>query len=301
MTKRKTTEQFVKESIDIHGNEFSYENTIYINSKTKVKILCKVHGEFEMLPQVHTIQKSKCPSCYGNKKKNTEQFVKESIEIHDNSFSYENTIYKNNSTKVDIFCNKCKNQFSQLPSMHLQGQGCPFCYGNKKISKDEFYKYVKILYKNFYTYTDDYSGFRKNITVICPVHGEFTQLAQSHYNGHKCQKCAKAGFDKNKESYFYIQEIYDNEKLIGYKFGITNNTPKQRMKKQSYHTNYTQKILFSIIGDGMFIYNLEKYIKMQFKDYKLSKSEFGDGYTETISSDLIELLEDEIINFILTN
>ena len=105
----------------------------------------------------------------------------------------------------------------------------------------------------------------------------------------------------NKESYFYIQEIYDDEKLIGYKFGITNNTPKQRMKKQSYHTNYTQKILFSIIGDGMFIYNLEKYIKMQFKEHKLSKSEFGDGYTETISSELIELLEDEIINFILTN
>ena len=50
---RKTTEEFIKRAKDVHGDKYDYSKVEYINSKTKVCIICnekdkngKEHGEF---------------------------------------------------------------------------------------------------------------------------------------------------------------------------------------------------------------------------------------------------------------
>lgn len=46
MSKRKTTEQFIEEARAIHGDKYDYSKVEYVNSRTKVCIICPIHGEF---------------------------------------------------------------------------------------------------------------------------------------------------------------------------------------------------------------------------------------------------------------
>lgn len=50
MTKRKTTEEFKNEIRSMHGDRYGLDLVEYINNKTKVKLICRKHGVFEMSP-----------------------------------------------------------------------------------------------------------------------------------------------------------------------------------------------------------------------------------------------------------
>lgn len=59
------TKDFITKSKIVHGNKYKYSNTKYINSRTKVEILCKKHGPFSQRANNH-INGTGCPGCtYG--------------------------------------------------------------------------------------------------------------------------------------------------------------------------------------------------------------------------------------------
>jgi len=60
--KRKHTKEFVQESKQIHGQKYDYKLTEYVNSRTKVKIVCPKHGAFVQSPAKH-LQGNGCPLC----------------------------------------------------------------------------------------------------------------------------------------------------------------------------------------------------------------------------------------------
>ena len=68
MAKRKTTSQFIAEAKAIHGDKYDYSKVEYINTDTKVCIICLVHGEFWQTPNNHLCGCG-CPFCYHNNKK----------------------------------------------------------------------------------------------------------------------------------------------------------------------------------------------------------------------------------------
>ena len=51
--KRYNNKDFIEKAIEIHQDKYDYSNIIYISSITKVKIICKKHGEFEQTPSQH--------------------------------------------------------------------------------------------------------------------------------------------------------------------------------------------------------------------------------------------------------
>lgn len=59
----RTNDQFIEDAKAIHGDEYDYSKVDYINNKTKVKIICPIHGEFEQTPDSHINRKAKCPHC----------------------------------------------------------------------------------------------------------------------------------------------------------------------------------------------------------------------------------------------
>lgn len=61
--KKITQEEFIERANKIHNNKYIYDYVKYINSNTKIKILCKEHGFFMMLPNNHLSGKNKCPQC----------------------------------------------------------------------------------------------------------------------------------------------------------------------------------------------------------------------------------------------
>jgi len=58
-----TQEIVIERFVDTHGDTYGYSLVKYIDSTTKVIIICKEHGPFEQLPHAHSAGKG-CPDCY---------------------------------------------------------------------------------------------------------------------------------------------------------------------------------------------------------------------------------------------
>jgi 5-methylcytosine-specific restriction endonuclease McrA len=65
--KIKTTERFILEGNNYHNGKYDYSLVVYVNSKTKVKIICPIHGEFEQTPTNHL--RSGCIRCSNGESK----------------------------------------------------------------------------------------------------------------------------------------------------------------------------------------------------------------------------------------
>ena len=46
-------EIFLKSCLSTHGNRYGYDNVVYVNMRTKIKINCSIHGEFLQNPLSH--------------------------------------------------------------------------------------------------------------------------------------------------------------------------------------------------------------------------------------------------------
>jgi hypothetical protein len=137
------TENFIEKSKLIHGNTYDYSLVNYTTNRKKVEIVCKLHGSFLQKPNNH-LNGQGCLICYGRYNFTHEIFVKKSILKHGNKYNYSKSVYVNNNTNVIIIC-PIHGEFSQKPSSHWVGFGCPKC-SCYRISKPEieFLDYVKI-------------------------------------------------------------------------------------------------------------------------------------------------------------
>lgn len=128
-----TTKEFIERANKIHENEYDYSLVDYINTETKIKIICKEHGEFEQTPHRH-LAGDGCKKCGMIKLKDNshnrlsqEEFIKKANLIHNYRYDYSLVDYKNARTKIEIIC-KNHGKFEQKPKDHLhQRQGCPQC------------------------------------------------------------------------------------------------------------------------------------------------------------------------------
>lgn len=53
MSKKLTQDEFIERSIKFHGNKYDYSLVNYINTDTKIKIICPTHGIFYQRPSSH--------------------------------------------------------------------------------------------------------------------------------------------------------------------------------------------------------------------------------------------------------
>lgn len=148
--------KFIEKSNKVHNNKYDYSKVNYVNSYTKVCIICPIHGEFLQTP-VHHLDGEGCPKCANNIKLTTEEFIKKAKKVHDDKYDYSKVDYINNCTKVKIIC-KEHGEFEQIPSAHLQGQGCPKCLCSQGESIIEQYlKENNIKYQSQYIISIDKS------------------------------------------------------------------------------------------------------------------------------------------------
>jgi len=166
---------------------------------TKVIIGCPKHGDFEQQPISH-IQGYGCWKCGceyrgGQKRKSLGDFIKEAQEKHGkNTYDYSKVEYVNTNTKVIIGCSK-HGDFKQAPNSHLQGQGCPQCYGNIKWTTENFIKEAKEKHgENTYDYSESIcDGVDNSVIIICRKHGKFKQSPWNHARvGQGCRRCSNA-------------------------------------------------------------------------------------------------------------
>lgn len=80
-----TTEEFIEKAKLLHGDKYGYSLVNYIDTRTKVKIICPEHGVFEQIPEIHLMRCGcqKCSSYKGEEeiakilKKNNIKFIQQ--------------------------------------------------------------------------------------------------------------------------------------------------------------------------------------------------------------------------------
>lgn len=123
-----TLESYIEKAKQAHGDKYDYSNTVYASARTKISIICPIHGEFEQLARAH-LRGSGCQLCSDNKVAQAQassDFVSKSQAIHGDKYIYDLVDYKNNKTKVKILCRE-HGEFEQSPNSHLAGNGCAKC------------------------------------------------------------------------------------------------------------------------------------------------------------------------------
>ncbi len=191
-TRKITAASFIKNAKTLHPGNYEYEEAVYKNSNTKVKIGCKLHGFFHLLPGKH-LSGAGCPKCSKNTKANAAEFIRKSAEVHHNKYSYKAVHYINSRTKVKIKC-KAHGYFYQLPYHHKRGSGCPDCVGRRKLTTKTFIKRAIQIHGDRYDYQQvNYVNQSTKVTIICNMHGAFERAAGSHLVGYGCPVCAQEG------------------------------------------------------------------------------------------------------------
>lgn len=233
------TETFIKKAQSIHKNadgtpKYDYSKVRYVNSHTKVCIICHnkdefgvEHGEFWQKPYQHLNEKSGCKKC-SNNFMDTERFVKLASLVHNNKYDYSKVEYKNSTTKVTIIC-PIHGEFEQVASYHLSGNGCQKCAGKYRINQEEFIVEARKIHGDKYDYSKvEYKNKTTKVCIICPIHGEFWQTPKCHLKGENCPKCTNnvsSGdffIEKAKEKHKNEknESIYDYSK-VNYKNSLT--------------------------------------------------------------------------------
>ena len=97
--------KFISISKKTHNNKYDYSLVDYVNNKTKIKIICLLHGIFEQIP-AHHMKGIGCPHCNDSK---GELKIKNFLEYHHISFVRNKTFndcYDLGKLKFDFYLPK---------------------------------------------------------------------------------------------------------------------------------------------------------------------------------------------------
>jgi len=235
------------------------------------------------------------------KKLTQDEFVSRCQEIYKDRYDYANTVYINTRSNVVLTCN-LHGVFTRNARTLLSGSGCQQCKDNwsdyvlrRRMTNNEFISKAEKLHNNFYAYTKtNYVNSRSNVTITCPIHGDFDQTASGHLEGYGCRKCG----DKKHGDYrpWFINTYFDrypdkkdipatlyllyNSSEDFYKIGITTKLDvRDRIK---YIAHYDFEVVDTVCDTMYNIALAEQKILSTVEKYK-PKKRFG-GYTECLKS-----------------
>lgn len=256
----------------IHNNYYDYSKSTYINTHTKLIIICPKHKEFFQTPNKHLSGRGcrKCADIKGKQKRSLtqEEFLFRAYKIHKN-YDYDKVIYINYNTPIIITC-KTHGDFKQKPSDHLPGRGCKNCSGSVSKVSNTFLDLLSIKNREAYINTNfktlKVDGYDSSHKIVYYFHGDY-------WHAHPTYKLC--GNFENKHPVInktnqniYVKTLFNEEliKSFGYKLVVIWEHEFNRIKEM-YKDNL----------------NLFKYHLQSFVDYQLMyyQSEFSNTEVQT--------------------
>lgn len=222
------TVKFIEKAKQVHGDKYDYSKVEYINSQTKVCIICPIHGEFWQIPADH-LRGRACLKCgqisCGEKQKQAskEKFVERCKEIHGNKYNYDKVVYVDALTDIIVTCHT-HGDFVTNPNRMLNGHGCPKCHFDTLHSlyskgRDKFIKDAKEIHGDMFDYSlVDYKNNKTKVKIICNEHGVFETTPEAHLNGCGCPKCEEPLGERKISDYLEEHNIeFQKQYRINYK------------------------------------------------------------------------------------
>lgn len=236
----------------------------------------------------------------------TQIFIERAKKIHGEKYDYSLTEYKDmRTTRLKIICPK-HGIFESLAGNHLKGSGCKECAVEKRkgikvekfkplnvekkgtsLTQEQAIQRFKHIHGDKYDYSlVVYKKYNTPIRIICPDHGEFELLPNSHWKGSGCPKCLNIGEKLNTEKVvnllteqfgnkFDYSQIkytgwYDKIKIICSEHGIMEKTFDFFKRRKQLCTLCEKNKVVNINKDIILEklqYNPNKYIFLNIDEY----------------------------------
>lgn len=257
-----TNEEYIQRAKSVHGDRYRYELTEYVDRNTKITVTCKVHGPFLVNPYTHIRLGCGCMKCANDKMKKTcalttESFIARAKEYIGYHYDYSKVEYVNAHTPVTIGC-PTHGWFTKYPMEIQQGRrGCPTCgkeagYKKRQTGLQAFIERSKAIHGDKYSYDKVvYKNQQSRVTITCPIHGDFKQIAQGHLIGHGCPKCNNEYY-KGRTREDLLKDFYEMHRG----FYSYPNLPEWSNNKERVkiicpkHGVFTQSVANHLRGDG---------------------------------------------------
>ncbi len=230
---------------------------VFKNTKQKVKVICKTHGQYEVNIHQH-LKGQNCKKCMYEGGRNLTfkldnyKFKEKSNLVHNFKYDYSNVNYVGNKFKVKILC-PVHGLFEQRADRHMQGDGCIRCSGTYQYTLQDFVSKSQSIHGIVYDYTNVvYINNDTKVTILCPQHGDFEQIAKDHLKGSGCPICGKGSWTSEK---FILEANKIHHNFYNYPSIISKNIifPSVHTKikiKCPIHSNFIQKASDHLRGSG---------------------------------------------------
>ena len=134
--------------------------------------------------------------------------IQEGRNLHGDKYDYTLLEYVNYQTPLKILCPE-HGLFEQKYQKHCKlGRGCWECGKKSCVEKRNKYTQESVIelankvHNNFYSYSNAiYTSYISEMSVSCPIHGDFEQVVSTHLMGSGCSKCGiiKAGKSRTRD------------------------------------------------------------------------------------------------------
>jgi len=193
MPAKLTLDRFIERSRLAHGDRYDYSQAQYINNLLPIVIICPSHGPF-MQRAAHHMDGHGCPRCKADLTiarctDTLDSFIVKARTVHGETYDYSSVSYTRSNQRVEIIC-PTHGPFWQTPNSHVSSKsGCPKCAG-KFLSTADFVAKSQAVHGGRYDYQKTaYRLTKDKVTITCPVHGDFEQIAEAHMLGRGCRFC----------------------------------------------------------------------------------------------------------------
>lgn len=217
-------QNFYKRANEIHNNKYNYEKVNYIDSHTKVIIICDKGHEFEQQPTSHLAGQG-CKYCNqialneGNPLTNVklpritikwtkDKFIEKGKEIHGDEYDYSMVNFISKKKPVTLKCSR-NHTFEQIPELHLKGNNCRQCAVNN-YSNEEFIQKSKEIFGDTFDYSKcNYINAFKKVILICNKDKhEFEVNPNRHYTNLGCPLCNQTTEGKVEKE---LRKLYNDD------------------------------------------------------------------------------------------
>lgn len=289
--------KFLEKVEVVHGGRYTYPGLDSPKSSSKIRVVCKTHGEFLQTCGNHLNGRG-CRQCGVEqrsdlRRKSSGSFVRDARQVHGDVYDYSQVDYKGTRSKVTIVCGT-HGAFDQVPDSHLRGAGCPACHCPIKAAKTPkerlgaFLDKAREVHGDKYSYENvEYTLSQAKVPITCPDHGEFKQTPNKHLLGQGCPKCTpdvgifsfKTWSQEKLLEHFmdnaglacscYLLRIeFENE--FFYKVGITTRDINERLTEIRKRSKPSVVALVAIFESN--------YLKSHYMEYRVLDELQKDGY-----------------------
>ena len=224
-----STEEWIVEAKN-KKPQYIYTESVYVNKRTKVKVICEKHGAFFVNPNYFLQSESCiCPKCQEERKnfEKNEKYLKKVKEIYkDKDYEYNKFKYNGSRGKVTITCKKHGDFTSKLMNIIFRNTICPKCAIEEntkrmRLTFDDFKEKAEKIHNGKYVYhKNNYNGYNVPMDIMCPIHGSFIQRPHNHLSGQGCPKCGHidGGRKARNDSEEFKQKCIEAHKSDNYSY-----------------------------------------------------------------------------------